>query len=159
MATDTIAAIATAMASSGIGIIRISGDDAVGIADQVFCSKHKKALKDCESHTIHYGWIADDGVVVDEVLVMLMKAPNSYTREDTVEINCHGGVLVMQKVLETVVKHGARPAEPGEFTKRAFLNGRIDLTQAEAVIDLINSKNDFAWKSSLNQLQELCWKK
>ena len=153
METDTIAAVATAMASSGIGIIRISGQDAVQIADQVFCSKGKKALKDCESHTIHYGWIIDHGGVVDEVLVMLMKAPNSYTREDTVEIDCHGGVLVMQKILETVIRHGARPAEPGEFTKRAFLNGRMDLTQAEAVIDLINSKNDFAWKSAVHQLQ------
>lgn len=153
METDTIAAVATAMASSGIGIIRISGQDAVQIADQVFCSKGKKALKDCESHTIHYGWITDHGGVVDEVLVMLMKAPNSYTREDTVEIDCHGGVLVMQKILETVIRHGARPAEPGEFTKRAFLNGRMDLTQAEAVIDLINSKNDFAWKSAVHQLQ------
>lgn len=153
METDTIAAVATAMVSSGIGIIRISGQDAVQIADQVFCSKGKKALKDCESHTIHYGWIIDHGGVVDEVLVMLMKAPNSYTREDTVEIDCHGGVLVMQKILETVIRHGARPAEPGEFTKRAFLNGRMDLTQAEAVIDLINSKNDFAWKSAVHQLQ------
>lgn len=153
MQTDTIAAIATAMASAGIGIIRISGTDTIQVADQVFCSKQNKALKDCESHTIHYGWIKEDGIVIDEVLVMLMKAPHSYTREDTVEINCHGGVLVMKKVLETVLRHGARPAEPGEFTKRAFLNGRMDLTQAEAVIDLINSKNDFAWKSAVNQLQ------
>lgn len=153
METDTIAAIATAMASSGIGIIRMSGNDAVEIADRVFSGKGKKALKECESHTIHYGYILDDGIVVDEVLVMLMKAPHSYTREDTVEIDCHGGVLVMQKILETVIRHGARPAEPGEFTRRAFLNGRMDLTQAEAVIELINSKNDFAWKSSVKQLQ------
>ena len=159
METDTIAAVATAMASSGIGIIRISGPDAIQIADRVFCSKRKKALKDCESHTIHYGWIVDDGVAVDEVLVMLMRAPNSYTREDTVEIDCHGGVLVMQKILETVVRYGARPAEPGEFTKRAFLNGRMDLTQAEAVMDLINSKNEFAWKCSVSQLQGAVLKK
>lgn len=153
MDTDTIAAVATAMASSGIGIIRISGNEAVNIADQVFRAKSKRLLKDCASHTIHYGYMIDENEILDEVLVMLMKAPNSYTREDTVEIDCHGGVLVMQKVLETVVRHGARPAEPGEFTKRAFLNGRIDLTQAESVIDIINSKNDFALKSSVSQLR------
>lgn len=94
----------------------------------------------CESHTIHYGYIYDDNEMVDEVMVLLMKAPHSYTKEDTVEIDCHGGVYVMKKILETVIKHGARPAEPGEFTKRAFLNGRIDLTQAESVIDVINAK-------------------
>lgn len=153
MDTDTIAAVATAMASSGIGIIRISGNEAVDITDQIFRAKSKRMLKDCASHTIHYGYIIDENEIVDEVLVMLMKAPNSYTREDTVEIDCHGGVLVMQKILETVVRHGARPAEPGEFTKRAFLNGRIDLTQAESVIDIINSKNNFALKSSVSQLR------
>lgn len=153
MKTDTIAAAATAMASSGIGIIRISGNDAITVADRIFCAKNKKTLHDSLSHTIHYGYIMDEGNVIDEVLVMLMKAPNSYTREHTVEINCHGGVLVMQKILETVIKYGARPAEPGEFTKRAFLNGRIDLSQAESVIDIINSKNDFALKSSMNQLR------
>jgi len=159
MDTDTIAAIATAMASSGIGIIRISGNEAVDIADRVFYGKSKKLLKDCPSHTIHYGYIKDENEIVDEVLVMLMKAPNSYTREDTVEIDCHGGMLVMQKILETVVRHGARPAEPGEFTKRAFLNGRIDLTQAESVIDIINSKNEFALKSSVSQLRGSVLKK
>ena len=153
MKTDTIAAIATAMASSGIGIIRMSGNEAIEVADKIFYAKSKKSLKDCDTHTIHYGYIMNENEIVDEVLVMLMKAPNSYTREDTVEINCHGGVLVMQKILETVVKYGARPAEPGEFTKRAFLNGRIDLTQAESVIDIINSKNDFALKSSISQLR------
>lgn len=153
MKTDTIAAIATAMASSGIGIIRMSGNEAIEVADKIFFAKNKKSLKDCDSHTIHYGYIMNENEIVDEVLVMLMKAPNSYTREDTIEINCHGGVLVMQKILETVVKYGARPAEPGEFTKRAFLNGRIDLTQAESVIDIINSKNDFALKSSISQLR------
>lgn len=107
----------------------------------------------CESHTIHYGYIYDDNEMVDEVMVLLMKAPHSYTKEDTVEIDCHGGVYVMKRILETVIKHGARPAEPGEFTKRAFLNGRIDLTQAESVIDVINAKNEFALKSSLSQLQ------
>lgn len=94
----------------------------------------------CESHTIHYGYIYDDNEMVDEVMVLLMKAPHSYTKEDTVEIDCHGGVYVMKRILETVIRHGARPAEPGEFTKRAFLNGRIDLTQAESVIDVINAK-------------------
>ncbi len=153
MDTDTIASVATAIAASGIGIIRMSGDEAVEIADRVFRGKNGKSLKDYPSHTIHYGYMMDEGEVIDEVLVMLMKAPNSYTREDTVEIDCHGGVLVMQKILETVIRHGARPAEPGEFTKRAFLNGRIDLTQAESVIDIINSKNDFALKSSVRQLR------
>ena len=152
MNIDTIAAIATAMASAGIGIIRISGREAVEVADRVFSAKSGKSLQDSASHTIHYGFIVEDGTMIDEVLVMLMKAPHSYTREDTVEINCHGGVLVMRKILETVIRHGARPAEPGEFTKRAFLNGRMDLTQAESVIDIINSQNDFAWKSSINQL-------
>lgn len=94
----------------------------------------------CESHTIHYGYIYDDNEMVDEVMILLMKAPHSYTKEDTVEIDCHGGVYVMKRILETVIRHGARPAEPGEFTKRAFLNGRIDLTQAESVIDVINAK-------------------
>ena len=138
MNTDTIAAIATAMANSGIGIIRMSGNAAIEIADKVFRSKSNQSLKDCKSHTIHYGYIMNEDEVMDEVLVMIMKAPNSYTRENTIEINCHGGVLVMQKILETVMKYGARPAEPGEFTKRAFLNGRIDLAQAESVLIVID---------------------
>ena len=153
MSSDTSAAIATAMSNAGIGIIRISGDEAVEAADRIFYSKNGQRLCDSPSHTIHYGYIQNGQEIVDEVLVMLMKAPNSYTREDTVEINCHGGVLVMQRVLETVLNSGVRLAEPGEFTKRAFLNGRIDLTQAESVIDIINSKNDFALKSSMNQLR------
>lgn len=152
MKTDTIAAIATAMANAGIGIVRVSGENAVEAVDRVFCAKNGKSLKDAVSHTIHYGFIVENGIMIDEVLVMLMKAPHSYTREDTVEINCHGGVLIMQKILEALIRNGVRPAEPGEFTKRAFLNGRIDLTQAESVIDIINSQNDFAWKSSMNQL-------
>ena len=138
--SDTIAAIATAMSSSGIGIIRVSGDQAVD-------------LKTAPSHHIYYGMIQDGEEVLDEVLVMLMRGPHSYTAEDTVEIDCHGGVLVMKKILETVIKYGARPAEPGEFTKRAFLNGRIDLSQAEAVIDVINAQNDYAVKSSVSQLK------
>ena len=154
MNSDTIAAIATAMSPSGIGIIRISGEATLDIIDRIYRSKDgKKKISKCKSYTIHYGYIYDGDEVVDEVMVLLMKAPNSYTREDTVEIDCHGGVYVMKRILETVIKNGARPAEPGEFTKRAFLNGRIDLTQAESVIDVINAKNDFALKSSLNQLK------
>lgn len=151
---DTIAAIATAMSNSGIGIVRISGEDAIPIVDKVFKSiKNDKKLANMQTHTIHYGYILDEEELIDEVMVLIMKGPNSYTKEDTVEIDCHGGILVVQRVLETVIKNGARCAEPGEFTKRAFLNGRIDLSQAEAVIDVINSKNKFALKNSLNQLK------
>ena len=157
MKTDTIAAIATAMTNSGIGIIRISGEDAFTVIDRIYQSKNgKKKLSEEKSHTVHYGYIVDDtkeNKIIDEVMVLIMRAPNTYTREDTVEIDCHGGVLVMRKILDTVVCHGARPAEPGEFTKRAFLNGRIDLTQAESVMDVISSKNEFALKSSISQLQ------
>lgn len=154
MITDTIAAIASAMTPSGIGIIRISGPEAFLIADRIYRSKkNNKKLTECDSHTIHYGYIYDDDKLIDEVIVLLMRGPHSYTAEDSVEIDCHGGVFVMKKILEAVIKHGARPAEPGEFTKRAFLNGRIDLSQAESVIDVINSKNEFALKSSLNQLK------
>lgn len=151
---DTIAAISTGTTNnSGIGIIRISGKNAIAIADKIFSMKKSgKFLAECKSHTIHYGNIVDEGRDIDEVLLMLMKAPNTYTREDVVEINCHGGLLVLSKVLDLCVKHGARLAEPGEFTKRAFLNGRIDLSQAEAVIDLIQSKNELSMKSSMNQL-------
>ena len=154
MKTDTIAVIATAMSPSGIGIIRLSGEEALSIVDKIYRSKSgNKKLSECESHTIHYGYIYDEDTLIDEVMVLLMKAPRSYTTEDTVEIDCHGGVFVMKRILETVIKYGARPAEPGEFTKRAFLNGRIDLTQAESVIDVINSKNDFALRSSTQQLR------
>ena len=152
MKTDTIAAIATAMSNSGIGIVRLSGDEAVSIIDKIFVMANHKKLADMPTHTIHYGHIKDGDEVIDEVMVLLMRGPKSYTREDTVEIDCHGGVYVVKRVLETVLKHGARPAEPGEFTKRAFLNGRIDLSQAESVIDIIHSKNEFALKSSLSQL-------
>lgn len=151
---DTIAAIATGMTASGIGIVRLSGDDALEIAGKVYRSKSgNKRLQEVKSHTIHYGYIYDGEQVVDEVLVMVMKGPHSYTGENTVEIDCHGGVLAMRKVLEAVIHAGARPAEPGEFTKRAFLNGRIDLSQAEAVIDVINAQNDYALKSSVSQLK------
>ncbi len=153
MKTETIAAIASAMTNSGIGIIRISGEDAFDVIDKIYRSqKGNKLLSQCKSHTIHYGHIYDEDEIIDEVMVLLMRAPNSYTREDTVEIDCHGGTLVMRRILEVVLKNGARPAEPGEFTKRAFLNGRIDLSQAESVMDVISSKNDFALKSSMQQL-------
>ena len=153
MKTETIAAIASAMTNSGIGIIRISGEDAFDVIDKIYRSqKGNKLLSKCKSHTIHSGHIYDEDEIIDEVMVLLMRAPNSYTREDTVEIDCHGGTLVMRRILEVVLKNGARPAEPGEFTKRAFLNGRIDLSQAESVMDVISSKNDFALKSSMQQL-------
>lgn len=152
--TDTIAAIATAMNHSGIGIVRVSGSEAIPIVDRIFESKKKeKSLKDVPSHTIHYGVIKDEKMVLDEVLVAVMRGPHSYTGEDTVEIDCHGGTLIMKKILETVIRFGAVPAEPGEFTKRAFLNGRLDLSQAEAVKDLICAKNDYAIKSSVSQLK------
>ena len=154
MAAETIAAIATAMSASGIGIIRMSGPESRKIANQIYRSKNgKKKMEEVPSHTIHYGFIYDGDEEIDEVLVMVMDGPRSFTGEDTIEIDCHGGVLAMRRVLETVIKYGARPAEPGEFTKRAFLNGRIDLSQAEAVIDVINAKNEYALKSSLNQLK------
>lgn len=153
MTTDTIAAIATALTNSGIGIVRISGSDAFSIAEKIFRPKNKnKNLANENTYTAHYGHIYDGDELIDEVLVLIMKAPHSYTAEDTVEIDCHGGVLVMKRILETVIKYGARMAEPGEFTKRAFLNGRIDLSQAEAVIDVINAKNTYALKSSMGQL-------
>lgn len=152
--TDTIAAIATAMGNSGIGIVRISGDEAIAVADRIFKLKGgKEKLSEQESHTIHYGFVCDGEEVIDEVLVMLMKGPRSFTAEDTVEIDCHGGMLVTRRILEAVLKAGARLADPGEFTKRAFLNGRIDLSQAEAVIDVINAKNEYALKSSVGQLR------
>lgn len=151
---DTIAAVATAMTASGIGIIRISGPDSRAITGKIYRSKGgKKRIEEVPTHTINYGFIWDGEEMIDEVLVMVMDGPRSYTGEDTVEIDCHGGVLAMKRVLETVVKYGARPAEPGEFTKRAFLNGRIDLSQAEAVIDVINAKNEYALKSSVSQLR------
>ena len=179
MNKETIAAIATALSESGIGIIRVSGDEAIDIVNRIFVSKKKDfQLTDAKSHTIHYGHIVDNREskdkkidrkkidckeidykeinnikVLDEVLVSVMKGPRSYTGEDVVEINCHGGVFIMQKILELVICNGARCAEPGEFTKRAFLNGRLDLSEAEAVMDLIQSQNDFALEASVNQLR------
>lgn len=154
MKTDTIAAIATAVSNGGISIIRISGEQAIAIADKIYRSKRgKQELKKFASHTIHFGYIVDQNITIDEVLVSIFLAPNSYTMEDVVEINCHGGVLVTKKILELCLKNGARSAEPGEFTKRAFLNGRIDLSQAEAVMDLIQAKSEYALRSSVNQLK------
>ena len=150
----TIAAISTAMSASGIGIVRISGEDAMNVISRIYRSKNgKKNIKEVKTHTIHYGYICDGEETVDEVLVMVMRGPKTYTGEDTVEIDCHGGVFAMKKVLETVLKNGAQVAEPGEFTKRAFLNGRLDLSQAEAVMDVIQAKSDIALKSSVEQLK------
>lgn len=150
----TIAAISTAMSASGIGIVRVSGDEAMEVISRIYRSKNgNKDIKKVKSHTIHYGFIYDGEEVVDEVLVMIMKGPRTYTGEDTVEIDCHGGVYAMKRVLETVLKNGAEIAEPGEFTKRAFLNGRLDLSQAEAVMDVIQAKNSMALKSSVEQLK------
>lgn len=152
MSESTIAAISTGLTSSGIGIIRICGDDSFSIINKIFKTKSNKDMNDSESFKAHYGHIVDNGEIIDEVIVLIMKAPHTYTKEDTVEINCHGGIAVMKRVLEVVFKNGAIPAEPGEFTKRAFLNGRIDLSQAEAVMDLINSKNEYAIKNSISHL-------
>ena len=150
----TIAAISTAMSASGIGIVRISGEEAMDVIAKIYRSKNgKKDIREVGSHTIHYGFIYDGEEVVDEVLVMIMRGPHTYTGEDTVEIDCHGGVYAMKRVLETVLRNGAVIAEPGEFTKRAFLNGRLDLSQAEAVMDVIQAKNSMALKSSVQQLK------
>ena len=157
---NTIAAVATAVNNSGINIIRISGEESINIIDKIFSPKNKnKDIKNVASHTVHYGYIKDGNDIIDEVLVIIMKAPNTYTREDVVEIDCHGGVVVTRKILELCYKNGASSALPGEFTKRAFLNGRIDLSQAEAVMDVINSKNEYALKSSMNQLRGSVMKK
>ena len=150
--SKTIAAIATGMTGAGIGIVRISGDNAIAVADKIFEAKSGIKLSDAKTHTIHYGHIVSDGQVLDEVLVSVMKGPHSYTGEDTAEINCHGGLFVVKKVLDAVLTHGAQLAQPGEFTKRAFLNGKIDLSKAEAVMDLIASNSDFALKNSLKSL-------
>ena len=150
---DTIAAIATGMTNSGIGIIRMSGNQAIEIADQVFRSKSGQKVSEMQSHTIHYGFIFDQDEMIDEIMLLIMKAPQSFTTEDTIEIDCHGGVYVLKRILETVIKNGARPAEPGEFTKRAFLNGRIDLTKAEAIMDLIHSQNEYAHHNSISQIR------
>lgn len=160
MKSDTIAAVATALSNSGISIIRVSGEEAVNVVDSVFVSKSgKHILKNVKSHTIHYGFIYKNDEMIDEVMVSVMKAPKSFTMEDVVEINCHGGILVTKKILELVILQGARLAMPGEFTKRAFLNGRIDLTKAEAIMDLIEAKSDYALKSSAKQLKGVVYDK
>ncbi|MBN1913775.1 MAG: tRNA uridine-5-carboxymethylaminomethyl(34) synthesis GTPase MnmE [Candidatus Omnitrophica bacterium] len=159
---DTIAAISTAAGTSGIGIVRISGKDAFSVADKIFTSKDKIKPSQFDTYTLHYGWIASPqpagrhrlaADIIDEVLLTVMRAPKSYTREDIVEINCHGGMAALKRVLELVLDSGCRIAEPGEFTRRAFLNGRIDLAQAEAVLDIINAKTERALKISLGQLK------
>lgn len=174
---DTIVAIATSIGQSGIGIIRISGKDALTIADKIFISKDKKAVATFKTYTIHYGWIVRNRgsslvvsdskkinntihesrftshEIIDEVILTVMRSPKSYTKEDVVEINCHGGIVSQRAILDLVLEQGGRLAEPGEFTKRAFLNGRIDLAQAEAVLDVIRAKTDSALKISLEQLK------
>jgi len=151
--TDTIAAIATGMGESGIGIVRISGKDALAIADKIFVSKNKQKASTFKTYTTHYGWVIDEDKAVDEVILTVMRAPRSYTKEDIVEINCHGGIVALRRVLELVLENNCRLAEPGEFTKRAFLNGRIDLSQAEAVLDIIRAKTDSALKLGVEQLK------
>lgn len=168
MRKDTIVAVATAFSESGIGIIRISGENAFRITDRFFYSKKDfdrwnklnkvgfqkiDYLQNAKTYTLHYGYIIEEETVIDEVLVSVMRAPKSYTAENVVEVNCHGGILILQKIMELFIKNGARVAEPGEFTKRAFLNGRIDLSEAEAVMDLIQSKNEFALQASMKQLK------
>ncbi len=154
MLKDTIAAVATGMNNAGIGIIRISGDNAISIVNNIFVPHiENRTIESLNSYEAVYGHIVDNQQIIDEVIVLVMKAPSTYTKEDVVEINCHGGIIIIRKIIELVVKRGARIAEPGEFTKRAFLNGRIDLSQAESVMDLINAKTDFALTSSLKHLE------
>lgn len=149
---DTIASVATGSGPSGIVLIRVSGPDALRIADRVFIPRRGRLPSRAPTHTVHYGWIADGKERVDEVLLTVMRAPRSYTREDVVEIGCHGGMAASQRVLSLIVRHGARPAQPGEFTKRAFLNGRIDLSQAEAVADIVNAKTEAALAAGMAHL-------
>ena len=153
MKTETIAAIATSLSESGISIIRISGDQAREVADKIVVTKNGQKVSEFKSHTIHYGHVMENDTIVDEVMVSFMKGPNSFTAEDTVEINCHGGILVTKKILQLVLRSGARLAQPGEFTKRAFLNGRIDLSKAEAIMDIIHADNEFALQVGMKQLK------
>ena len=151
---DTIVAIATGMGNSGIGIIRISGDEAISIADKIFVANNSsKKLSTMESYTAAYGLISYENEIYDEAIALVMKAPKSYTTEDVVEFDCHGGIIILKRIVELIISLGARIAEPGEFTKRAFLNGRIDMSQAESIMDLIHSKNEMAVKSSINHLR------
>src|SRR5512132_2786177 len=148
---ETIAAISTAAGEAAIALVRISGEDAIAVADKIF--RGKQRASDLQSHTQHLGEIIEDGVTIDQAMLAVHRAPTSYTGEDLVEISCHGGALVTAKVLETCLRAGARAARPGEFTERAFLNGKMDLTQAEAVIDLIRAKTDLALRSATEQLE------
>ncbi len=152
---DTITAIATPFGNAGIGIIRISGDDALRIANEIIRSRSGNSLDlfSVDSHTVHYGYVFDDNEIIDEVLCTVFRSPRSYTTEDTIEINCHGGMFILNKVLSIIISHGARLAREGEFTERAFLNGRIDLSQAESVMDIISSENDFSAKNSISHLR------
>lgn len=150
---DTIAAIATPVGESGIGIVRLSGRDALSIMDKIFVSKNNKKPSEFKTYTMHYGWITEDKAkIIDEVILTVMRAPRSFTKEDVAEINCHGGIVMIRAILDLVIKNGARLAQPGEFTRRAFLNGRIDLAQAEAVLDIIRAKTDSALRIGLQQL-------
>ena len=151
--TDTIAAIATGITDAGVGIIRVSGKEAISIVDGIFKPAKKNSVKQMKSYTAAFGHVVEKGEILDEAIVLVMKAPNTYTREDVVEIQCHGGIVIMQRVLESVIRAGARVAEPGEFTKRAFLNGRIDMSQAESVMDMIHAKNEYSVKASMMQLR------
>lgn len=150
---DTIAAISTPIGESGIGIVRMSGKDALKVADKIFVSKDGKKPSSFKTYTTHYGWIVKKTEIIDEVILTLMRAPRSFTKEDVVEINCHGGIVALRAVLDLVLENDCRLAQPGEFTKRAFLNGRIDLTQAEAVLDIIRAKTDSALKIGIEQLK------
>lgn len=152
--TDVIAAVSTALSPSGIGIVRMSGEGVMNVLYKIYRSKTgRKDIRKAVSHTIHYGYIVDNETIIDEVLIMWMKGPRTYTGDDTVEINCHGGVLAVRRILDTVFKYGARPAEPGEFSKRAFLNGKMDLSEAEAVMDVIQAGSEYALRNSLQQLR------
>lgn len=153
--SDTIAAISTAVGEAGIGIVRLSGKDSIEIANKIFKGSKVEELKKAENRKLTYGHIFDpeNKEIIDEVLIAYMKEPYTYTRENMVEIYCHGGIISVRKILEIVLENGARLAEPGEFTKRAFLNGRLDLAQSEAVIDLIRAKTDKSFQVSLNQLE------
>jgi len=153
MNNDTIAAIATGMNPSGIGIIRVSGEDAFNIASSIFHKKNNERLTCFESHKAYFGYIYDGNECIDQAILLIFKGPNSFTGEDTVEIQCHGGIIVMNKILNLCIKNGCRIAEPGEFSKRSFLNGKMDLSEAEAVMDVISSKNDYALKNSVKQMR------
>ena len=150
---STIASISTAPGIGGIGIIRMSGENTFDILDKIFVQKNHNSIDDIKGYTIKYGHIKDGENIIDEVLVSYFKAPKSYTTEDMCEINSHGGTIIMRKILELCLKNGAELAEPGEFTKRAFLGGRIDLSQAESIIDIINAKSDREAKEGIKQLE------